>query len=103
MSSKIDRIKHVSMNCEDASSEASPERNMLCAIIESAMRDLAHARPKIAWEAKKFFENEGLESFSFLWICDILGIDPNYIFKVILRYEEKLQLKDAGLCKKRRV
>ena len=76
---------------------ASPERTLVAAVLERAVRDVLDGDTEAyGW----FSDDEGDEKipFSFLWICEQLEVDPNHVRLSLERREgswAKRKLKAA--------
>ena len=68
-----------------------PEHHMLAAMINRAVLDLNPNAPfSVAppyWRADAFewIWSDAIAPFSFLWVCDMISVDPNHIRSLILK------------------
>lgn len=54
-----------------------PCRRLVLAVLYRALVDLENGDRLVRADARKWFKSGSLESFSFLWSCDILDILPD--------------------------
>ena len=64
---------------EGANNEGTPEQNLWCAVIWSAAHDIIFAKtPALAKRYYNWFLSSNRDEFSFLTLCDLLNIEPDY-------------------------
>ena len=62
----------------------SPEKRLLCAICERAVRDLLSSDKEESRSAVEWLEdNDGFAPFSFPWICETLDINRDHLLERI--------------------
>ncbi len=61
------------------------ERKLLCAVIEQAYMDATAQRGQkaIKADAKRWLDSEDNYPFSYIWICEILHIDPSIVRRAV--------------------
>ncbi len=78
-------------------SQLEPEKRLMLAILENAVTDFQkyiHARDSVGRqkfrEAKDYISKQDSNwLFSFENICEVLGLNPNYVRQGLIRWEEK--------------
>lgn len=55
-------------------------------VIRQAYDDVGHKDPRIRRDASDWFMSERREICSFLWVCDMLGLDPGRIRKRVFAH-----------------
>ena len=64
----------------------SPEKRLLCGMCERAVRDLLSSNEEESEDARTWLEdNEGLEPFSFPWVCEALDLNREHLLQRIYR------------------
>src|SRR5271163_4133083 len=63
--------------------EAVPEMVLVAAVLEDAIRTYLRAggkrREVVVYETREWIEDESMEPFSFLWSCDVLGLEAGIL------------------------
>ena len=70
--------------------ESTPERNLLAATLERAMRDILNERDQaICRMAMEWFRSQAITDFSFKWVCHHLGLCPKYVRRWIYQRKQE--------------
>ena len=96
LSEQYDRIYH--------NSPFSPEKELMLAILEEAVSDVQRYSGARDRKGKKHFEevdawflaDDGEGIFSFENICEVLGFDPDYLCRGLLRWKQGKQARNKS-------
>lgn len=61
-------------------------KKLWAAVLEQAMTDAQEHHESYGEEARKWLQSENLGTASFLWVCDVLDLDPG-LFRTAGRYD----------------
>ncbi len=66
---------------EDDSKHKTPEKELCRAIIERAFDDLRSKNRAIVKDARKWFEADDRNPFSYFWLCEYLQVDAVKLYR----------------------
>lgn len=82
-------MKLQGLEISEISSNGSPEKNLLSAILLRAWADLDNVEPLIQKDAYNWIDlrySNGAEKWSFIWICDVLGLESSEVRNLMLAH-----------------
>jgi hypothetical protein len=104
----MEELEEQQLSC-DTGPPANSERRLLWAVLLDAVHCYRHNRPssasvsmRRAWhrECRWFQSNDRSSPFTFESICDALGLDPDYVRRLVRstddRWRSRLQRKPTG-------
>jgi hypothetical protein len=90
-----------SVNSDSSRTEPTPEHRLCVAVLARAIVDAVQPVEAVQWyegfkdvcrmDALRFFRRNSREPFSFLWLCDVLALDPDYLRR---RIKETIEAND---------